>query len=735
LRALAEGIGNLAHGEADLVERLPALSQAEIGSVARGFNVFIAKLHDIVTRIKEIADRNASESQELASEAEELSATMNEMSASMDSLRTNGDRLRSDMEESESGLLAIRAAADSAAARIRDQSVALDASVDALAAISTEASSVEKLLFDRRSEAESLEKAADESGKALAAANAALKDIASAVDSVIGMAAVIADISDRTNLLAMNAAIEAARAGERGRGFAVVAGEIRKLAESTASNAQSISSSITSAGSRAVEASSLAERSGNSFSALAAGIRSMRAGMTSMGETIGRFEESETILERRIGELRGVAADVGGRAAEVTTRSAEVSGRIASAARFSRVNADAITEMAVGVRQANEAILGLSRLGSDNSTSTADLKAAVGRFKTIDTASLKASDGKALIEWVRRVKSIPAAPADHSSYPETDARHWYSYEYAGWGEVKLPQPESPCDGGAGKRIACILMGEHPYMTAYRRGMEKVAKVFGVSVAFSSSGFDPGLEERRVAEAVASRPDMIVILATSATGGPRSCSIAYRAGIPVLYSNSIPDSECFRYCLAWTGPDDWAQTRALARRFAERSGGEGGYAIVQHIPGSSPFYSRTFGFSTEIAKVAPRMTCLEKAYTHFGREETAKVVGEWLSRRGSSLKGIYAADDGQTLLGVADALERAGRRDLLVSAAGACSISLDLIGKGIVDSITYQSPEGDGALAIKAAVDWFSGLELDPLIYMPFEIVTKERLQDYLPAQW
>ncbi|WP_081627135.1 methyl-accepting chemotaxis protein [Bordetella sp. FB-8] len=106
---------------------------------------------------------------------------------------------------------------------------------------------------------------------------------------------VIEGIAFQTNILALNAAVEAARAGEQGRGFAVVAGEVRTLAQRSASAAKEIRDLVMSSVERVAAGSEQVEQAGATMSEI---VKSVRQVTQIMGEIASASDEQGTGIEQ-----------------------------------------------------------------------------------------------------------------------------------------------------------------------------------------------------------------------------------------------------------------------------------------------------------------------------------------------------------------------------------------------------------------------------------------------------
>jgi methyl-accepting chemotaxis protein len=118
---------------------------------------------------------------------------------------------------------------------------------------------------------------------------------------------VIVEVTERTNLLALNASILAAQAGEHGKGFAVVAEEIKALADRTAGSAQDIAKLVTAVQKETREAVAAMT---DSLDAVDEGVRRSREADAALGKILGssvRSAEMATMIERAMTEqARGI---------------------------------------------------------------------------------------------------------------------------------------------------------------------------------------------------------------------------------------------------------------------------------------------------------------------------------------------------------------------------------------------------------------------------------------------
>ncbi len=175
----------------------------------------------------------------------------------------------------------------------------------------------------------SASQAAEKGSHAMQGVVGTMQQINDSSKQIATITSVIDGIAFQTNILALNAAVEAARAGEQGKGFAVVAGEVRSLAQRSASAASEIKRLIDASADTVISGSKQVAQAGKTMDDIVTQVQNVSALIaqirTATGEqNLGLLDVAKAIEELdRITHQNSVQVQEGAMASSGLKKQAE----------------------------------------------------------------------------------------------------------------------------------------------------------------------------------------------------------------------------------------------------------------------------------------------------------------------------------------------------------------------------------------------------------------------------
>jgi methyl-accepting chemotaxis protein len=215
-----------AFAEGDLTQEIHVKGSDEVSKLSQAFQVMSTNMKQLIGHISKSSNEVAGTSEQLLQVVEESSASAEQVAVSMNSMAEGIDEVVQSIGASSTSVLEIEKQLSGVGVEVNDMQIIAKQ-------VSHQASEGQNIVEQTLEQINKVEQVM-QSSEGIAGE---LQQRSIEIGEVIS---IITGIAEQTNLLALNASIEAARVGEQGKGFAVVAGEVRKLAEQSASAAASI---------------------------------------------------------------------------------------------------------------------------------------------------------------------------------------------------------------------------------------------------------------------------------------------------------------------------------------------------------------------------------------------------------------------------------------------------------------------------------------------------------------
>ena len=320
--------------------------------------------------------------------AEVLSSNMKMTSASAEKIGESVSFVRNHIQEQSSGVLEMQESLRQAIENIEDldnsietQSTSISQAVLVIERMVADIQSVTRTIENTFDSIKHLNTAADAGNTAVSNAHTIVKNISEQSEGLLEASNVIQHIASQTNLLAMNAAIEAAHAGDVGKGFAVVADEIRKLAEDSATQGKTISTTLKQFGTEIEGLSNSAHTVEEKFNAIFNLSEQVKMMSNQLTEAMREQENASREVLTAIKNINTVTVEVNNGSAEMLKGGEKAAKEMAILDDLTRVITGSMDEMTSGASYINTSVQEVNQITLRTKESIAALAAEVSKFK------------------------------------------------------------------------------------------------------------------------------------------------------------------------------------------------------------------------------------------------------------------------------------------------------------------------------------------------------------------